>query len=181
MLIDILRFEWRYHSRQAAFLAASLLFLLLGFAFSGTQFGPDNVAVNSPYLVMEGFALLSLAGLIAASIFAAGAVLRDDDHRMSEIIHTTPVGRLRYLLGQDGAQRAVGRLDVEVLDTEQVRSRTASTQLASTSSRYRPSPASRCTTTSLLRSWRPSQQSHSPAWGWPPAPSCPGSSRSVSR
>lgn len=102
MLSEILRFEWRYHSRQVAFIAASLLFLLLGFALSSTRFGADNVAVNSPYLVMEAFGLLSLIALIAAGIFASNAVLRDDDYRLSEIIHTTPIGKLRYLLGRFG-------------------------------------------------------------------------------
>ena len=102
MLREILSFEWRYHSRQVSFLASSLLFLLLGFALSVTQFGPDNVAVNSPYLVMEAFGLLSLIALIAAGIFAANAVLRDDDYRMSEIVHSTPVGKLRYVLGRFG-------------------------------------------------------------------------------
>lgn len=102
MLRQILLFEARYHSRQVAFLASSLLFFLLGFALSVTQLGPDNVAVNSPYLVMEGFGLLSLIALVAAGIFASNAVLRDDDYRMSEIVHTTPVGRLNYLLGRFG-------------------------------------------------------------------------------
>jgi ABC-type transport system involved in multi-copper enzyme maturation permease subunit len=102
MLREIVRFEWRYHSRQVPFIASSLLFLLLGFALSVTQFGPDNVAVNSPYLVMEGFGLMSLIALIVASIFASNAVLRDDDYRMSEIVHTTPVGRFPYLLGRFG-------------------------------------------------------------------------------
>ena len=49
--------------RRVRFLAASLLFLLLGFALSVTRFGPDNVAVNSPYLVMEAFGLMSLIAL----------------------------------------------------------------------------------------------------------------------
>lgn len=102
MLREIVGFEWRYHSRQVAFLAGSVLFLLMGFALSATQFGADNVAVNSPYLVTEAFGLLSLIALIAASVFAANAVLRDDDCQMSEIIHTTPVGKLRYLLGRFG-------------------------------------------------------------------------------
>jgi ABC-2 type transport system permease protein len=102
VLIEIVRFELRYHFRQVAFLAASLLFFLLGFALTGTQFGPENVAVNSPYLVMEAFGLTSLVALIAASVFAANAVLRDDDHQMSEIVHTTPVGRSRYLFGRFG-------------------------------------------------------------------------------
>ena len=102
MLREIVHFEWRYHARQVAFLAASLLFFLLGFALTGTQFGPDNVAVNSPYLVMEGFGLMSLIALIVAGVFAANAVLRDDDYQMKEIIHSTPVGQLPYLLGRFG-------------------------------------------------------------------------------
>ena len=102
MLREIVGFEWRYHSRQAAFLAASLLFLLLGFALSATRFGPDNVAVSSPYLVMEAFGLMSLIALVVASIFAANAVLRDDDCQMSAIVHATPVGKLSFLLGRFG-------------------------------------------------------------------------------
>jgi ABC-2 type transport system permease protein len=102
MLSEIVRFEWRYQSRQAAFLAASLLLFLLGFALSTTRFGPDNVAVNSPYLVMQAFGLLSLIALIAAGNFTSNAVLRDDDHQMSEIVHSTPVGKFRYVLGRFG-------------------------------------------------------------------------------
>lgn len=102
MLREIVRFEWRYHSRQVSFIAAALLFFLLGFALSVTRFGPENVAVNSPYMVMQAFGLLSLIALIAASVFTANAVLRDDDCRMSEIVHTTPVGKLRYVLGRFG-------------------------------------------------------------------------------
>jgi hypothetical protein len=102
MLREIIGFEWRYQTRQVAFLAASLTFFLLGFALSVTRFGPDNVAINSPYLVMEGAGLLSLIALIAASIFAANAVLRDDDCQMNAIIHTTPVGRFPFLAGRFG-------------------------------------------------------------------------------
>lgn len=102
MLREIVRFEWRYQARQTAFLAASPLFFLLGFALTVTQFGPDNVAVNAPYLVMEGFGLLSLVALIAAGIFTASSVLRDDEYQMREIIHATPVGELQYLLGRFG-------------------------------------------------------------------------------
>lgn len=102
MLREILAFEWRYHSRQVSFLAASLLFFFLGFTVSVTRFGADNVAINSPYLVMQAFGLLSLIALIAAGVFTANAVLRDDDHRMSEIVHSTPVGKYRYVLGRFG-------------------------------------------------------------------------------
>lgn len=102
MLREILRFEWRYHSRQPAFLAALALFLLLGFSISQGRFGADNVAVNSPYLVMQASGLLSLLAILAAAIFASSAVLRDDEHRMAEIIGAIPVGRFPFLLGRFG-------------------------------------------------------------------------------
>ncbi|HEY5611577.1 MAG TPA: ABC transporter permease, partial [Thermoanaerobaculia bacterium] len=100
MLTDIVRFEWRYHTRQVAFIAASLAFFGFGFLLSVTRFGADNVAINSPYLVMEAFGLLSLASIVVVAIFASNAVLRDDEYRMSEIIHSTPVGRFPYLFGR---------------------------------------------------------------------------------
>jgi len=95
----LLRFEWRYHTRQASFYAAALLFLFFGFALM-SNFGPDNVAVNSSYLVMEATGLVSLLALFAAAVFASNAVLRDVEHGMLEIVYSTPVGRLHYLLGR---------------------------------------------------------------------------------
>lgn len=100
MLSEIVRFEWRMHARQPAFFASAALFFILGFALVASGFGADNVPVNSPYLVMESFAFLSLFALFAVAIFASNAVLRDDEHRMSEIVYSTPVGRLSFLLGR---------------------------------------------------------------------------------
>jgi ABC-type transport system involved in multi-copper enzyme maturation permease subunit len=102
ILSEILSFEWRYHSRQAAFLAAAPLFFLLGFALSLGRFGADNIAVNSPYLVMQAFGLLSLLAIFVAAIFSSDAVLRDDEHRMAEIVHAMPVDRLPFFFGRFG-------------------------------------------------------------------------------
>jgi ABC-2 type transport system permease protein len=100
VLKEIVRFEWRHHSRQPAFLASAALFFLLGFALVASGFGADNVAVNSPYLVMESFGFLSLLALFAVAIFASNAVLRDDESRMREIVDTTPVARFPFLFGR---------------------------------------------------------------------------------
>lgn len=102
MLREIAAFEWRCQSRQPAFLASSILFFLLGFALTVLRFGADNVAVSSPWLVMQAFGLLSLVAILVAGIFASNAVLRDDDHRMIEIVHSTPVGRFDFLFGRFG-------------------------------------------------------------------------------
>jgi len=100
VLTDIVPFEWRYHTRQAAFFAAAALFLLLGYALAALGFGPDNAPPNAPYLVMESAGFLSLFALFAAAIFASNAVLRDDDSRMREIIDSTPAPRFPFVFAR---------------------------------------------------------------------------------
>jgi ABC-type transport system involved in multi-copper enzyme maturation permease subunit len=102
MLRELIRFEWRYHTRQPAFFAAAALFFLLGFALTGTSFGADNVAVTSPYLVMECLGFVSLLSVFAIATFVANAVIRDSEHRMEEIVFTTPIGRFNYLAARFG-------------------------------------------------------------------------------
>ena len=102
MLNELLRFEWRYHTRQPAFAAAAALFFLIGFALTGTSFGPENVAVTSPWLVMETLAFVSLFSVFAIAIFVASAVVRDGEHQMAEIVFTTPVTRFHYLFSRFG-------------------------------------------------------------------------------
>jgi ABC-type transport system involved in multi-copper enzyme maturation permease subunit len=99
VLREIIAFEWRYHARQPAFLAASLIFLLFGFAV-GRSFGPSNIAVNSPYVVMESTGFISLLSVFAVAIFAANAALRDIEHRMDGIVFTTAVSKFNYLFGR---------------------------------------------------------------------------------
>jgi len=99
-LNDIVIFEWRYHTRQATFLAAAALFALMGGALAALGFGADNIPNNSPYLVMEAFGFLSLFALFAAAVFAANAVLRDDDSRMRDIIDSTPAPRFAFVFGR---------------------------------------------------------------------------------
>ncbi len=100
MLTDLIGFEWRYHARQASFAAAVTFFALLGFALSATGFGPENVAVNSPYLVAQSLGFLSLFSVFAVAIFASNAMLRDVEHRFHEIVLTTPINRFRYLVSR---------------------------------------------------------------------------------
>jgi ABC-2 type transport system permease protein len=100
MLKNLIAFEWRYHTRQPAFIAAAVLFFLIGFALTGSSFGPENVAVTSPWLVTEVLAFVSLFSVFAIAIFVANAVIRDTEQRMAEIVFTTPVGRFPYLFGR---------------------------------------------------------------------------------
>lgn len=100
MLKNIIAFEWRYHSRQPAFFAASVLFVLMGFTFPLRGFGPANVAMNSPYTVTLTTGFISLMSVFVVAIFAANAVLRDVEHRMDGIVFSTAVEKFDYLFGR---------------------------------------------------------------------------------
>ena len=100
MLKDILRFEWRYHTRQVSFIAAAALFFLFGFFVTASGFGPDNVNINSPYSIAQSIGLLSLLSVFILANFCANAVVRDRETRMEEIVFTTSVDKLPFLAGR---------------------------------------------------------------------------------
>ena len=100
MTRDIVAFEWRYHTRQISFLGACLLFLLFGFVLSATGFGPDNLHINSPFIVAESIGLLSLMSVFVLAVFSANAIVRDREHRMEEIVFSTAVEKRDFLLGR---------------------------------------------------------------------------------
>ncbi len=102
MLNEILRFEWRYHTRQITFLAAALLFFVFGFALTATGFGPDNVHIDSPYSITQSIGVLSLMSLFVLAAFSSNAVVRDREYRMEEIVFSTPVAKLPFLVGRFG-------------------------------------------------------------------------------
>ena len=106
MLRQLVRFEWRYHTRQPSFFAAAALFFVVGFALAGTGFGPKNVVITSPYVVTETLGVASLLSVFAIAIFVANAVIRDREHRFEEIVFTTPIGRANYLLSRYGGALA---------------------------------------------------------------------------
>ena len=63
MLRDVIRFEWRYHTRQVAFAVGVALFLGLGYALPALGYGPSGTHLNSPFVVMQSVGLLSLLGI----------------------------------------------------------------------------------------------------------------------
>ena len=96
----MLRFEWRYHTRQASFLGAAVLFFGVGFALAATGFGPANVDVNSPYSITESLGLASLLSVFVVALFCANAVVRDREHQMEEIVFATSIGKRSFLAGR---------------------------------------------------------------------------------
>jgi len=100
VLTDIIRFEWRFHTRQISFIAAALFFAGFGFALTATGFGPANVHVNSPFSIAQSMGMVSLAAVFAIAIFCANSVVRDREHHFEEIVFSTSVEKFPYLFGR---------------------------------------------------------------------------------
>jgi ABC-type transport system involved in multi-copper enzyme maturation permease subunit len=100
VLKDVIRFEWRYHTRQISFIAAALFFVGFGFALTATGFGPANVHINSPYAIAQSLGMVSLAAVFAIAIFCANSVVRDREHHFEEIVFSTSVEKFPYLFGR---------------------------------------------------------------------------------
>lgn len=100
MLKGVLLFELRAHAGRLTFVLAALFFGLLGFATAATGFGPDDVLLNGPYTITNAMGLLCLGTVFSLTLFCAQSVLRDDEHRMAEIVYSTAVTRTDLLLGR---------------------------------------------------------------------------------
>ncbi|MCC3160047.1 hypothetical protein LJ737_22610 [Hymenobacter sp. 15J16-1T3B] len=108
MLPGLLHFEWRYHTRRGPFAVAAAALAVISAFLVGTGYGPANVHVNSPYVVAQSLAVLSLLGVFVLTVFCAPAALRDVEHGMTGIVWATPVGKPRYLLGRLGGALLAG-------------------------------------------------------------------------
>ena len=95
VFLGILRMEWRYQVRQLAFPLAVIGFAGWAAALIGTGYGPDNAAVNSPYVIMQSMGLVTLPVIFLLTITCTSAALRDVEYRMAELVWSTPAGRLK--------------------------------------------------------------------------------------
>jgi ABC-2 type transport system permease protein len=100
VLTDVIRFEWRYHTRQVSFIAAALFFAGFGFALTASGFGPANVHINSPFAIAQSMGMVSLAAVFAIAVFCANSVVRDREHHFEEIVFSTSVEKFPYLFGR---------------------------------------------------------------------------------
>lgn len=106
MALALTGFEWRYHTRQLAFLVAAALFFFQGVFIQGRLGGAANLNLNAPYLIAYGISTMSLLSVFVCMIFCANAALRDSDHGMAELIYAAPVRKRDFLLARFGGSFA---------------------------------------------------------------------------
>ncbi len=99
MITVLLKFELKYHFNQMAFKIGAILFLVLGMVcVAKGGFGTDEVHKNSPYVITNIIALLSLFSIFSSTLFSANVVLRDAMYKMESVIFTTVITRPVYFM-----------------------------------------------------------------------------------
>lgn len=102
--LPVARFEARYQLGSPVFLVAFVLFFLLAFGgvtSDNIQLGAlGNVNINSPDAITQNVLVFSLIAMFVVVAFVANVVLRDTENRTAEMVYSTPIGRVEYLLGR---------------------------------------------------------------------------------
>lgn len=104
MLFNVLRFEWRYFTRQPSFIVTSLVFFLMPFlamSIENIQIGDGgNLNYNSPHTVATFVLILGVFSLFLCVNFVANSAIRNEQTKMLEIIASKPMPLLSYRLGR---------------------------------------------------------------------------------
>jgi len=104
MLINMLKFEWQYFTRQPSFIVTCLVFLLLPFlamTVNGIQIGGGgNVTKNSPFAISQILLILSIFSMFVVVNFLGNTATRNHTQKMAEIIGTKPIQPFGYNFGR---------------------------------------------------------------------------------
>jgi len=104
-MLKILFFELRYRlNRPATYIYFGILFFI-SFLFITTdivQIGGSqgNVCRNSPFTINQAVLVLNIFAAMICSAIMGVPVYRDFEHRFHEILFSTPISKLQYLLGR---------------------------------------------------------------------------------
>jgi len=104
MFWDVFKFEFKYQINQPAFYVISFFYFLLTFLATSSP----NVAIggaggenlNSPYVIAQTILIMSIFGMFVVTAFVSNITLRDRDFKTSEIIFSTRMKKVDYLMGR---------------------------------------------------------------------------------
>lgn len=96
MLLQLLRFEVLYQSKQRALPIAGLLFFCLGYFLGKSGNAPALVDFNAPFQVSYLTGNMSLMTVFIIMFFAVSGVIRDSKDRMEALIYSTAVRKADF-------------------------------------------------------------------------------------
>ncbi|GAB2861562.1 M1 family metallopeptidase [Pseudoduganella ginsengisoli] len=105
MWTEFFRFDLRYQLRQPLlWIVALALMLTAGLSAGSDAFriggAIGNAHLNAPLLIARQLGILSVAAMFLVTVFIAGAVLRDSDAGIADLLFATPMCKIDYLVGR---------------------------------------------------------------------------------
>jgi ABC-type transport system involved in multi-copper enzyme maturation permease subunit len=102
---EFFRFDLRYQLRQPLlWLTAIALSAMAFLSASNDSFriggGIGNVHMNAPVVIANQLSILSIIAMFLVTVFIAGAVLRDKEVGIADMLFATPMRKLEYLFGR---------------------------------------------------------------------------------
>lgn len=108
MVLEFFKFDLRYQLRQPLLWVTALILAALAFGASSSdsiQIGGavGNINRNAPGVIVQMLGSFTLISMFIVTIFIAGAVLRDSEIGISDMIFATPMRKRDYLIGRFAA------------------------------------------------------------------------------
>ena len=102
---EFFRFDLRYQLRQPLLWVMTVPLMVAAFLTAGSSSfrlggGIGNVHLNAPVVVANQLGVLSMIAMFLVAVFIAGAVLRDSDAGIADLLYATPMRKRDYLGGR---------------------------------------------------------------------------------
>jgi len=97
MLVRLLAFEIKHQTRQVGFWVTCVVLFLFGMLLTGTDVislgadGGERVKTNGAINIANSINVVSVLTMFFAAVFTVTGVMRDEEHKFTEIVHATPV------------------------------------------------------------------------------------------
>ena len=108
MLMEFFKFDLAFQLRRPLLWLCALELAAVAFAITSSDIiqmmgAVGGVQRNAPVIVARVFGIFSLISMFAVTMFIAGAVLRDTEAGIADMLYATPMRKRDYLLGRFGA------------------------------------------------------------------------------
>ncbi|MEJ7804985.1 MAG: M1 family aminopeptidase, partial [Telluria sp.] len=108
MLMEFFKFDLAFQLRRPLLWLCALELVAVAFAVTSSDIiqmmgAVGGVNRNAPVIVARVFGMFSLVSMFAVTMFIAGAVLRDSEAGIADMLFATPMRKRDYLLGRFGA------------------------------------------------------------------------------
>jgi ABC-2 type transport system permease protein len=102
---EFFRFDLRFQLRQPLLWLTAIALSAMAFMSAGNDSfriggGIGNVHMNAPVVIANQLSILSIIAMFLVTVFIAGAVLRDKEVGIADMLFATPMRKIDYLFGR---------------------------------------------------------------------------------